>query len=42
MISAPYLTVKSELAVDDGKGAGKSPDKVLIKSSRQLNTKNQP
>jgi N-acyl-D-amino-acid deacylase len=38
----PYVMVNGELVVDGGKGAGKLPGKILTRSGRQLNTKNQP
>jgi N-acyl-D-amino-acid deacylase len=38
----PYVMVNGELVVDGGKGAGKLPGKVLTRSDRRQNTKNQP
>jgi len=38
----PYVIVNGELVVDGGKGAGKLPGKVLTRSDRRQNTKNQP
>ena len=39
---APEATVNGELVVDEGKITGKLPGKVLAKSGRRQNTKNQP
>jgi N-acyl-D-amino-acid deacylase len=38
----PYVMVNGELVVDEGKIAGKLPGKILTRSERLQNTKNQP
>jgi len=39
---APYVTLNGEMVVDGGKRTGKLPGKVLTRSGRRQNTKNQP